>query len=321
MHKLTILTPAYNRAAYLPKLYESLRAQTNRDFLWLVVDDGSEDGTKALIASYMDGMPGSEADEKAENRGNEMRTADGEEDADTAFDIQYIEQKNMGKHTALNRGIREIATELTFIVDSDDYLPKTAVETILRYHEKYKDTPGLCGYSFLRCHGDGRVNTAYFPADELIGTYAEVRINGGIGGDKAEVFYTSILKQYPFPTFPGEKFLPEDVVWMRMSGPYRMVHINENVYYCDYLEDGLTNTGKRMKIHSPRGMVLRAKIYLDDPVIRAKVKLKMMLLYQIYGRFARISGKELKQETGEKALWYLCRIPAFFFYLAWKLAF
>lgn len=293
MHKLTILTPTYNRADYLPRLYESLKAQTNQDFLWLVVDDGSGDDTKALIASYEKGP----------------------------VEIRYIAQENAGKHTALNRGIREITTELTFIVDSDDYLPQNAVETILRYHEKYQGTPNLCGYSFLRCHGDGRVNTAYFPADELIGTYAEVRINGGIGGDKAEVFYTSILKQYPFPTFPGEKFLPEDVVWMQMSGPYRMVHINENIYYCDYLENGLTNTGKRMKIHSPQGMVLRAKIYLDDPEICAKVKLKMMLLYQIYGRFARTPARKLKEETGERALWYLCRVPAFFFYLAWKLAF
>lgn len=293
MNKLTILTPTYNRADYLPRLYESLMAQTNKDFLWLVVDDGSADDTEKLIASYESGT----------------------------IEVRCIVQKNGGKHTALNHGIREIDTELTFIVDSDDYLPENAVDTILRYHKKYKDTPNLCGYSFLRCHADGRVNTAYFPEEELIGTYAEVRINGGIGGDKAEVFYTQILKQYPFPTFPGEKFLPEDVVWMSMSGPYQMVHINENVYYCDYLENGLTNTGKRMKIHSPRGMVLRSKIYLDDPKICGKVKLKMMLLYQIYGRFARIPAKKLKEEIGERVLWYLCKAPAFFLYLAWKLAF
>lgn len=293
MRKLTILTPTYNRADYLPKLYESLTAQTNKDFLWLVVDDGSVDDTEKLIASYESG----------------------------AVEIRCIAQKNAGKHTALNRGIREIDTELTFIVDSDDYLPENAVDTILRYHEKYRNTPNLCGYSFLRCHADGRVNTAYFPEEELIGTYAEVRINGGIGGDKAEVFYTQILKQYPFPTFPNEKFLPEDVVWMSMSGPYQMVHINENVYFCDYLENGLTNTGKRMKIHSPRGMVLRSKIYLNDTKVCGKVKLKMMLLYQIYGRFARISAKELKEEIGERALWYLCKVPAFLLYLAWKLAF
>ena len=293
MSRVTVLTPAYNRADYLPRLYESLEAQTSRDFLWLVVDDGSEDGTEELIASILGGKT----------------------------DIRYIKQKNSGKHTALNRGMQEITSELTFIVDSDDYLPGNAVETILAYHEKYRGRSGLCGYSFLRCHGDGRVNTAYFPTDELIGSYAEVRINGGIGGDKAEVFYTEILKQYPFPVFAGEKFLPEDVVWMQMSGPYQMVHINQNIYFCDYLEGGLTKSGKRMKIHSPRGMVLRSKIYLNDPVINGKVKVKMMLLYQIYGAFGKLSAQELKKETEEKLLWYLCRVPSRILYLWWKLAF
>lgn len=290
MSTITILTPTYNRAAYLTKLFESLKAQTNRDFSWLVVDDGSEDDTEKRIASY----------------------------GQKEVEIRYIKQKNGGKHTALNRGISEIRSALTFIVDSDDYLPPDAVETILAYHEKYRGTPGLCGYSFLRCHGDGRVNTAYFPSDELIGSYAQVRINGGIGGDKAEVFYTEILKKYPFPVFAGEKFMPEDAVWMQMSGPYQMVHINKNIYYCDYLEGGLTNTGRRMKVHSPRGMALRSRIYLDDPAICIKVKVKMMLLYQIYGRVAGLSAKELRGKTGEKALWYLCKIPAFFIWLMWK---
>ena len=290
MKSITILTPTYNRAAYLPRLFESLKAQTNRDFLWLVVDDGSEDDTENLIASY--GQQGVE--------------------------LRYIRQENGGKHTALNRGIAEIQSELTFIVDSDDYLPENAVETVLAYHEKYRGTPGLCGYSFLRCHGDGRVNTAYFPSDELIGSYAQVRINGGIGGDKAEVFYTEILKKYPFPVFPGEKFMPEDAVWMQMSGPYQMVHMNKNIYYCDYLEGGLTNTGRRMKVHSPRGMILRSKVYLDDPAIRMKVKVKMMLLYQVYGRFAGLSARKLRRDTGEKALWYLCKAPAFIIWLVWR---
>ena len=290
MKSITILTPTYNRAAYLPRLFESLKAQTNRDFLWLVVDDGSEDDTENLIASY--GQQGVE--------------------------LRYIRQENGGKHTALNRGIAEIQSELTFIVDSDDYLPENAVETVLAYHEKYRGTPGLCGYSFLRCHGDGRVNTAYFPSDELIGSYAQVRINGGIGGDKAEVFYTEILKKYPFPVLSGEKFMPEDTVWMQMSGPYQMVHMNKNIYYCDYLEGGLTNTGRRMKVHSPRGMILRSKVYLDDPAIRMKVKVKMMLLYQVYGRFAGLSARELRRDTGEKALWYLCKAPAFIIWLVWR---
>lgn len=291
MSTITILTPTYNRAELLPKLYESLLGQTNPDFDWLVVDDGSTDGTSELIRGYMQ---------------------------EKKIRIFYERQLNAGKHTALNRGIAGIESELTFIVDSDDYLPENAVETILFYHGKYKDTPNLCGYSFLRCHSDGRVNTAYFPEDEKIDTYLHVRINGNIGGDKAEVFFTDILKRYPFPVFDGEKYMPEDVVWMRMSGPYQMVHINKNVYICDYLEGGLTNTGRRMKIYSPKGMMLRSKIYLEDPETCFRVRVKMMLLYGIYGHFAGYDGKRLWGEAPDKLLYAVCCLPSLVFYKSWK---
>lgn len=291
MSTVTIITPTYNRAELLPRLYESLLRQNNQDFEWLVVDDGSDDNTKEVIRQYC-------------QEGN--------------IGITYLRQENAGKHTALNRGIAQIQSRLTFIVDSDDYLPEDAVDIILSYDEKYRKTVGLCGYSFLRCHQDGRVNAAYFPEDEKISTYLETRINGNIGGDKAEVFYTDILKQYPFPVYEGEKYMPEDAVWMMMSGPYRMVHINKNVYICDYLEGGLTNTGRKMKIRSPRGMVLRSRIYLNNENTCLKVKVKMMILYIIYSYFAKYSVRKIVTQVQNKGLCLLCYVPAFLLYLLWK---
>lgn len=291
MSSITIITPTYNRAHLLPRLYESLCGQSCRDFEWMVIDDGSQDDTEALMQRYLQ---------------------------ENAIPILYEKQQNAGKHTALNRGIAKIKSKMTFIVDSDDYLTPDAVEIILSYHKKYQNTDNFCGYSFLRCHQDGRVNTAYFPEDEKLDTYLSVRINGNIGGDKAEVFYTDILRQYPFPVFEGEKYMPEDVVWMRMSGPYRMLHVNKSIYICDYLEGGLTQTGRRMKIYSPKGMVLRSEIYLDAKEVCGKVKIKMMLLYQIYGRFAGYKQGELLRKTSQKGLWIICYLPSCILYGRWK---
>ena len=285
---ITIITPTYNRQKYLEKLYVSLKEQTCKDFRWLVVDDGSTDFTKDTIKRF-------------------------QADAKLDFTLQYIYQKNGGKHTALNTGISQTETELTFIVDSDDYLPKESIRIIKEYHEKYKNQRecfSLCGYSFLRCHADGSVNTSYFPENEKIDSYRNVRINGNIGGDKAEVFYTEILKKYPFPVYEGERFLPEDIVWMQMSGPYNMVHINENIYTCDYLEGGLTNSGRKMKQNSPQGMVFRSKVYLDDKEVCLKVKVKMMLLYIIYGRFANVERKKLRQDIEQKVLFDCMYLPS-----------
>ena len=48
----TVYTPTYNRAHTLHRCYESLKVQTFRDFEWLIVDDGSTDGTAELVAGW-----------------------------------------------------------------------------------------------------------------------------------------------------------------------------------------------------------------------------------------------------------------------------
>lgn len=282
MAEITVITPTYNRGDMLGNLYRSLLGQSVKDFCWLIVDDGSTDGTEGLVEGWI---------------------------REGKLDILYRKQENGGKHRALNAGIRMIESRLTFIVDSDDSLPEDGIGIILKYHRKYGDVPGLCGYSFLRFYGNGEVNTAYFRKDGEINTFLQVRINGGIGGDKAEVFFTDVLKEYPFPEFPGEKFMPEDVVWMRMSEKYAMVHINECVYVSDYLEGGLTKSGRAMKIHSPRGMMLRSKVYLENKGLCLKVKIKMMALYVIYSRFAGMGWKEAAEGIPGKGLFYLLYVP------------
>lgn len=289
---ITILTPAYNRANLLKRLYDSLKRQTNLDFKWLIVDDCSTDNTEQVVNEFC---------------------------AEKLISIQYMKRNVCGgKHRALNMGMKEITSELTFIVDSDDYLPVDAVEIILKYHEKYKRTDNLCGYSFLRFFEDGSVNTAYFKKDEEISSYRDVRINGNIGGDKAEVFYTQILKKFPFSEYEGEKYLPEDAVWMKMSGPYQMVHINKCIYIGEYLEGGLTRTGHAMKIHSPRGMMERSEIYLSDDKVCMKVKIKMMILYIVYGKFAEIPAKQLYKKIASKSLFRLLYLPSELVYYKWE---
>lgn len=53
MNLLTIFTPSYNRAYILPKLYESLKRQTDKRFEWVIVDDGSVDDTESLVNGWI----------------------------------------------------------------------------------------------------------------------------------------------------------------------------------------------------------------------------------------------------------------------------
>ena len=287
---LTILTPAYNRRDGLERLYYSLLAQTNKNFEWLIVDDGSTDDTESFVDT--------------------LSTED--------FIIRYVYKQNGGKHTALNVGIAQIDTELTFIVDSDDYLTKDAVAVIANYYEKYRKVSQLSGFAFLRRFPNGEINGKKFPKDDWVASYIESRINShDTNADKAEVFFTNCLKEFPFPEYPGEKFLGEDIIWCRMARKYQMIHINKAIYIGNYQEDGLTQNRRRYNIDSPFGCMNRSAEFLEKD-INIKYRLKNGIQYVVYGKFAGYKVKELIVESNHAFLILLCTIPGVFFYRKWR---
>lgn len=272
--KLTILTPSYNREKCLNKLYESLINQTNKDFIWMVIDDGSSDNTKKLVNNFI-----------KENKIN----------------IEYYYKENGGKHTALNYGIKKICTDLTFIVDSDDYLLEDAIDKVLKH--KITEECGICflrGYSKDKVIGDDLSKIPYH--------YNFLKMRNKIKGDKAEVWKTSILKKYPFPTFKGEKFIGESVVWNEISKKYDMLFVNEIIYICEYLEGGLTSSGKAMRIKNPYGGMANSKTYFDTNLVSFKLKVKNMWLFICYGKFAKMKLKDIIKSSG-KNLFCIINIP------------
>lgn len=232
------------------------------------------------------------------------------------FPMRYIYKENGGKHTALNVGVKQITSELTFIVDSDDALVPDAIETILQYHKKYRERKDLCGYSFLRRFPDGKINGKPFEPDEKVGTYIECRINADdTQADKAEVFYTSCLKEFPFPEYKNEKFLGEDLVWIRMALKYQMVHINRAIYVGNYLEDGLTKNRRKNNIRSPYGCMERAKEFMR-PELKLKYRLKGAVQYLVYGKFA--GEKQLIAKAPYKGLAVCAALPSMLVYHRWS---
>lgn len=224
---ITVFTPAYNRAYILPALYASLKRQTVKDFEWLAVDDGSSDETPALFAAW--------------------------QNEENAFPIVYVRQENGGKHRAINRGVQLARGELFLIIDSDDYLVDTAIETILKWAKTLPDGGKWGGVAGLRIHADGTPIGASFKSEFVDATSLE-REKFHIDGDKAEVFYTEVLRKFPFPEFEGEKFVTESVVWYAIAAEgYRLRWFNEPVIVCEYLEDGLTRNAAEVKRRNPLG--------------------------------------------------------------------
>lgn len=225
-YPVTVFTPTYNRAYILGDLYHSLQRQTCMDFEWLIVDDGSADDTKALVASWQ-----------------------GEENP---FPIRYIYQENGGKCRAINRGLKEADGRLFFTVDSDDYLTDDAIEKVIRWDGELPADGRFCGYAGNMGTALGVTTNRLFPGDYLDGTALD-RYDR-VDGERAFVFYTEIHRKYLYPEFPGEKFLTEAVTWDLMAHDgYKMRFYNDIIRIWEYKDDGLTRAGYRVFLENPQG--------------------------------------------------------------------
>ena len=249
---ISILTPTYNRGKLLLPLYESLKNLTFEDFEWLIVDDGSEDDTEQYALSWI-----------AHNIQN------------AEFPIRYIKKSNGGKHTAINRGVREANGELILILDSDDTLPADSLATIAHYYEQckgYKDCAGVCG---LMAHHDGQLIGTGFPKDPMYESALQFRYakKGNVTGDLLEVYKTSVMREFPFPEIENEKFCPESLVWNRIANKYKLFCFNKVIYYRDYLEGGLTSKIVRIRMNSPIASTMTYAEMLDYNIsLRWKIR-------------------------------------------------
>lgn len=288
---LSIVTPTYNRAKLLGRCFQSLQRQTNKQFEWIIVDDGSEDNTAALVDSFLQQSP-------------EMC-------------ITYVRKDNGGKHTALNASHAHLHGNYVLILDSDDILVDTAVNDVLNAWLPYQGNADIGAVVMLKGKAPDDPIAYVKQADRPVDLMKCKRICVH-GGDCCEVLRTELFKQFPFPVYPGEKFISEGVLWKKVSQEHLYVYINKVIYICDYLEDGLTRSGRAMRIKSPLGGMLNSSLNMD-PRNDLKTRVKNGMLYSCYGYFAGLHAKAiLKWDPSYCGLKIFCLIPGFFQYRMWK---
>lgn len=240
MIPITVFTPTYNRAELLARCYESMRHQTNKNFLWLIVDDGSTDSTKELVASW--------------------------QSMENAFEIQYCYKENGGLHTAYNAAIEHIDTPLCVCIDSDDWMPDDAIEKILSFWERYgsDEVAGIVGLDFS---SDGKVIGDFLPdrktvnlIDLLTGRYPIKN------GDRTNVVRTELYKQYaPMKVFPGEKYFNPHYMHLQISQNYDFLVLNENLRNVEYQSGGMSDSMLKQYRNSPNSFAQIRKLYLGFP--------------------------------------------------------
>ena len=286
--KFTIFTPTYNRKELLKNLYESLKNQTYKDFEWIIVNDGSSDGTELSVRQFLD---------------------------EKILDIKYFYKENGGKQRAYNYGVEKARGELFICLDSDDKYVDNALETILKYWKKYGNDREIAGMGYLSIYENGEVIGTKFPKDEMITTQFDIYNKYKVKGDKGLMFRTKILKQFPFPVFKGEKFTTEAVVYNRISEKYKMLYINEKIEIKEYQGDGLTSKYNELLMRNPEGQAL-----YHNERNRHKMTFKEKILNNaVYYKFCKTAGYNFKKIIieAESRFFLLISIPIGY-YMWWK---
>lgn len=278
---ITIVTPTWNRRHLLPRLYQSMEEQRAPEgsFEWLVVDDGSEDGTSDWLRALI---------------------------PDSPFPIRLIRQENGGKHRALNRAAQEVTTPWLLIVDSDDHLLPDAIRQILEdttaVDEKVKGIVApldLAGF-----------DPRWFKVTGKAVDYAEWYAQRGVG-DTSIVMRSYLLRENPFPEYEGERFVTENTVWARIFSDGGVLFSSSRIVRGEYQADGLSARGRLLWLHNPLG-AMASNRSLIEALTNSRLRRRFRLNYHRLFWHAKRAGRDPRKYGFEINLLWI--IPGFIRY-------
>lgn len=244
MAQLTVFTPTYNRAHTLPRTYESLCRQNNKDFIWMIIDDGSSDDTAELVQNWKNTNPD--------------------------FEIQYFYKENGGMHTAHNVAYENITTELNMCIDSDDCAADGAVDKILSMWAGVRNK-GYAGIIGLDADFEGHIIGKGFSKNMTETTLSGYYAAGG-QGDKKLVYRTDIIKEYPpYPVFKDEKYVALAYKYRLIDQDYKLVVLPEVLCNVEYQADGSSKTMWKQYLENPKGFAFWRKVCMQYPTSKKQL--------------------------------------------------
>jgi glycosyltransferase involved in cell wall biosynthesis len=282
--RISILTASYERAGTLPRLHESLAQQSWRDFEWVIVDDGSSDGTAELVA---------ELSERSD------------------FPIVYQRQQNQGKHAAVNRAVERASGELCAIIDSDDWYMPDGLERMLACWESIpaERRDSFADVEGLRVDPEGELVCDFYPRDVFDSNAFELIALHGIYGDKIGLFRRDVLREFPFPEDVGWHVTPA-LVWNRIAARYETRYVNEIWAYTDYRSGGLTDRETELRLRFRRSQLDYWREYaaMDRPM-KAKSRFRA---HANRVRYSLLEGVGLRAQLADSPsrLWTAIALPA-----------
>ena len=204
----SVFTAVYNRRNLIHRVWDSLQAQTDRDFEWVIIDDGSTDNIAELIEQY-------------------QRQAD--------FPIIFRTQTNGGKPKAWNHGIPLCRGELVAPIDSDDAFASNTLERVRALwlsipeaeRKDYSGVTALCAEPDTR-----KIIGAKFPASPMVSNDLEMIYLRKVAGNKWGCVRSDLLREHLLPSGPGLEgnYISENLIWFSLARKYKALYVNEALY-------------------------------------------------------------------------------------------
>lgn len=281
---ITVFTPSYNRKKELGQLYKSLIKQNYNDFEWLIVDDGSKDDTKAYIEKL-----------KKERK----------------IKINYIYKENGGKQSAYNLGLDNANGDIFLCIDSDDILKTNILLQIANDFESIKSNNNICGIAYIQSYikEKNKIIGTKFPKEDLVVDYYSLYNKLGVKGDKLIILKTNIAKNYKFPIIKGEKFVPEALIFNRISNDYDLLCKNIIAAHKEYLTGGYSDNYFNLVKRNPKGNQLYYK-----ELLTFNASFYNVYAYILFGLFSNKKFKEILKEVKNKIKVIVLFIPTFIVY-------
>ena len=282
MKRITVITTTFNRAYCLKKLYDSLVEQKCKNFIWLIIDDGSTDNTKQIVENW-----------KKNN----------------LVEIEYVYKENGGMHTARNLAYRLVHTELNTIIDSDDWMAPDAVENIISFWDNNKDNR-FAGMITLNRDPDGRIIGSDLPKGVSFCSYKDFWKKYHMKGDKKLVYRSELTKQFPYPEYENEKFYPAATKFYLIDQSYDMLVCDITTCIVDYNDNSMTRD-KYAQYKTCANSFMDYRKLMIEINLGFKENTKNMIHYIMEMSIAKAKPD---QKMLKKPLFYLCFIPGKLFY-------
>lgn len=259
----TVFTPTYNRKGTLTRLYNSLVRQNDPELVWLIIDDGSNDGTEELISKF-----------KREKK----------------IKIEYIYKANGGKMSAVNLAHIKCHTEYMVTIDSDDMMNDGFIDRLKGDIIKISSNDNVAGIVYLACNKNNykEIIGTKLPPDGTICKFYDIYKKYKCKGDKCTVWKTKVLREYSYPVIKGENFIPDSYLMLQISKKYSVITMNFVGTIVEYLDNGYSKNYFELVKKNPKGNMLYFREIYD-----VEKSFYNIYGYLLFGIYAEVNLKEL----------------------------